>query len=294
MPKPTRAILGMVGGKARQGPWIIDHLPRYIESYVEPYCGAATVLLNREATGVETMNDIDHGITTLFRILRDCDTEKLVRMLQLTPYSREEFVLAKQPIDPTLPDEETGRRLFVRFSQAFGGLGQTAAHNTAHTDGGWALAKASKSHRMGISVGVWLRRIDRLYQVAERLRQVQIECRPALQVLKAYDRTHTVFFVDPPYLPDAVRNRKASKRAYAHSMTVEDHEELLEVLVGLKGMVLISGYYGELYQQTLEVEHGWVADKRSYNANVSAKKKANSPRVEALWSNPALVAAAGQ
>lgn len=291
MAKATPAFISWTGGKARQGAWIIDHLPRVIRLYVEPYAGAATVLLNRTATGVEVLNDLDHGITSLFRFLRDVDTDKLYRALTLTPFSREEYAISKRPIPEDLPDVEKARRLFIRYNQAFGGTGQKNAFRNPDTDGGWAVNKLGLPGRPSISAGVWVRRIERLYKVVDRLRMVQVECKPALYIIKGYDRVETVFYVDPPYLPQSVKNKRALKQMYAYAMSTEDHVELLELLVGLKGMVLLSGYQSELYDKILVQDHGWSVDTKMWRANLAAIKKHNTPRIEAVWSNPALVAA---
>jgi DNA adenine methylase len=291
MAKGTPAFVSMVGGKARQGAWIIDHLPRNIQLYVEPYAGAATVLINRTPTGVEVLNDIDHHLVSLFRFLRDVDTDELYRSLVLTPFSREEYAQSKKPLPDDLPDVEKARRLFIRYNQAYGGVGQAVAYRTPNTDGGWAVNKLGIPGKPSVAAGVWVRRIDRLHRVAERLRMVQIESHPALHVLKHYDTPETVFYVDPPYLPESVKDQRSLRRMYAFPMSADDHAELLELLVGLKGMVLLSGYTSETYGQTLVNEHGWSVDQRTWNSNVSKRKKNNTPRAEAVWSNPALAAA---
>src|SRR5438094_6371094 len=77
------------GGKFYLCHRIIQHFPLH-HTYLEPFGGAASVLLNKPPCPVEVYNDLDQRITRLFRVLRDHGQE-LQRRLSLTPYSQIEF-----------------------------------------------------------------------------------------------------------------------------------------------------------------------------------------------------------
>ncbi|MBI5763557.1 MAG: DNA adenine methylase [Planctomycetes bacterium] len=79
-------------------------------TYVEPFGGCTSVLLNKPITEIEVYNDLDKRISRLFRVLRDRGDE-LQKVLSLTPYSEVEFNNSLVPSDDEL---EQTRRDFVR------------------------------------------------------------------------------------------------------------------------------------------------------------------------------------
>lgn len=264
----TRPVLRYNGGKWRVADWILGHIPPH-HCYVEPFGGAASVLMKKPPSAIEVYNDLDSSVVNLFRILRDpMLAHQLRRLVELTPYSRAEFELAWQPSTDPL---EEARRLIVRTAQSIGAK-QRASRN------GW---RAAATH--GSAASIWMGWPSQIPGYVDRLRQVLIEQRPALDVLSQYDSPGTLFYVDPPYM---LRTRKWDhRRIYANELTDDDHAELLSCLQGLGGMVMLSGYASELYADTLS---GW---KRF---DVHARAQANRARIESLWINPAGVAAMRQ
>ena len=142
-----RSIITYYGGKGYSWRRIVPYFPPH-HTYVEPFGGAANVLLNKPPSPVEVYNDIDSNLVTIFRVLRD-HPDELRRALELTPYSREEYVRCLGPLDG-LDDVEKARRLIVRYRQVFGGRGQTA------TPGRWCYAVTASSRGMAGRVSGWL------------------------------------------------------------------------------------------------------------------------------------------
>jgi DNA adenine methylase len=111
--------------------------------------------------------------------------------------------------------------------------------------------------------------------LVERLSNTIIEQRPADAVLAQYDREGVLFYVDPPYLGDHANH-------YNHELDDEGHAALLKTLRSLAGMVVLSGYRSELYDEALS---DWRRVEREAMADGAR------PRTEVLWLNPACVAA---
>src|SRR5690606_16389589 len=121
----------------------IPHFPPH-HTYVEPFGGAANVLLNKPPSPVEVYNDIDSNLVTIFRVLRD-HPDELRRALELTPYSREEYVRCLGPLYG-LDYVEKARRLIVRYRQTFRGIGQKA------TPGQWGYSVTQSARGMASEV----------------------------------------------------------------------------------------------------------------------------------------------
>ena len=270
-PAPTRPVLRYHGGKWRLAPWVLSHFPTH-EVYVEPFAGAASVLLRKPRSTAEILNDLDDEIVNLFRVLRD-QPRQLIRDLELTPYSRTEFYAAYEPADDAT---ERARRLVVRQMMGFGTTGRRKNRT--------GFRAKSYVNRSQTGQDDWRNYPKSLPAIIERLRGVLIENRPALELIEIHDSPETLFYADPPYLQDtrsSIRSESDLWRAYAHDMTDEDHRELAGALSSLEGMVVLSGYPSELYE---ELYPGWL---RVETATVADGAK---PRTEVLWLNESAAA----
>jgi DNA adenine methylase len=258
--KPVKPLMRYYGGKWNLAPWVISYFPEH-RVYVEPYGGAASVLMQKEPAFSEVYNDMDDDIVNLFSVLRDrSNAEELKRQLRLTPYARIEFEQAYEESDESI---ERSRRTLIRSWMGHSTVG-------AHRKTGFRTNV--KYVRRSTPAGDWKRLVDYLDLVIERLRDVNIENRPAIDVIEGHDYEDALFYIDPPY-PHAVRNDKV----YRHEMEDVDHRVLAECLHEVQGMCVISGYdcdlYDELYSRWHRVERDAYAD--------GAQK-----RVEVLWISP--------
>lgn len=241
-------LLRYPGGKWRLAPWIISFFPEH-HTYVEPFCGAASVFLRKEPSYFEVLNDLDGDIINFFKVLRD-SPEELIRQIDLTPWSREEVHLSVEPVDDPV---ERARRFYVKCWQGYGGLSST----------GWRFQRAKHHHDKYSLVRQWARIPDQLYEMAMRIKQAQVEHDDALKVIQRFDTPDTLFYVDPPYV--------GIDKLYNHGV---DHPALLDVLKGVQGKVILSNYDNPLYN-----ELGWHKEVKQ------AKTNGNSLRQEVLWMN---------
>jgi DNA adenine methylase len=221
-----------------------------------------SVLLRKHPSRLEVYNDVDQEVVCFFRVLRERPGE-LTRAIGLTPFSRSELGLAYEPTDDDL---ERARRLSVRSWQGRGG-----PRGKWRT--GWRFQRTDARNKP--AVDDW-HDIGHLYEVAERLKYVQIECDEALAVIRRFDTPDTLFYCDPPY-PAEVRSERWGEHAYTYEMDNDAHVALARVLHEIEGMAIISSYPGEMYD---ELYQGWE------KATKVAKTDANSQAVEAIWMSP--------
>ncbi len=252
------------GGKYYLCQRIIALMPPH-HTYVEPFGGAASVLLNKPPAPVEVYNDIDHRITRLFRVLRD-HGEEFHRRLVLTPYSEIEF---EQAADTTNDQIEQARRDYVRWRLSLGGRGDSFSY-TLHR----------VRRNMAQVVSGYLSAIDeQLPLITARLRTVQIMCRPAVDVILNWDSPQTLFYCDPPYV--AQTRHHASQDIYGHEMSDEEHQQLATVLRSCKGKVILSGYPSDLYDRLYSDWHRLEFKIANHAAGGRKKKR----MTECLWLN---------
>ena len=186
---------GYYGGKFSHLDFILPLLPIDITHYCEPFGGSAAVLINRPPAPVETYNDLDSEVTNFFACLRE-HGEELIRLISLTPFSREELVRACSPT-PGLTAMERARRFFVRARQTRTGLAQTSS------EGRWAHCVLTSRAGMAGAVSRWLGSVEGLPAIVQRLQRVQIENVPAIEIIRRYDSPETLFYCDPPYPHEA-------------------------------------------------------------------------------------------
>lgn len=270
---PTRPALRWHGGKWKLAPWVIEHFPPH-RTYVEPFGGAASVLLRKPRVYAEVYNDLDDEVVTLFRVLRDPgQASRLLELLRVTPFARVEFKDAYEHTDDPV---ERARRLCVR---SFMGFGSNAYASDAR--GHRATGFRCNTTRSGSTPARdWEGYPDALAKLVARLRGVVIEHRPAAEVVRQHDGRDTLHYLDPPYMHAlrAPSNKYDLKfRMYRHEMTDEQHAELLDLAKSLAGMVVLSGYSSPLYEGELATWHR--VERKTFADGARARR-------EVLWINP--------
>lgn len=257
------------GAKFRLAPWVISHMPPH-RKYVEPFGGAAGVLLQKPRVYAEVYNDLDDEVVNFFRVMQEPTLrDRLIEACQLTPYARAEFELAYEHTDEPI---ERARRLAVRAGMGFGSAGATKSKTGFRID---------TDRAYGTAMCNWARYPDGLAAIGTRFTGVLIENRPAIEVMEQHDTPDTLHFVDPPYVYETRVMSSSGRGYYRHEMTDDDHLDLLACLQRLRGMVMVCGYASEIYDQALE---GW------HRVSTSARKSAargTSTTTEVMWMNQA-------
>ena len=254
-----KAILKYPGAKWKIASWIIERMPKH-HSYVEPFFGSGAVLFSKAPSPIETVNDLDENVVNLFKLVRNCPEELAIKVYA-TPYSRREYDSTFESQEPA--DEiEKARRFLVQCWQGHG-------FRTNGYKVGWKNDVQGREQMY--AVYNWYRLPGWIMGITDRLKQVQIENRPAVEVIQRFNYENVLIYADPPYL---LGTRTAKQ--YMHEMTDQDHVRLLESLLQHKGSVIISGYQNELYDEILK---GWCKE------SISAQAEHGKPRTETIWMN---------
>jgi len=262
------------GAKFRLAPWIMSFFPDHY-TYCEPYGGAAGVLIQKPRSMSEVYNDLDGDIVNVFRVMQnESSSSRLIELLRLTPYARKEFELSYEPTDDPI---EQARRTLIRAHLGFGSAGATKPSTGFRID---------SARKYGTAAHLWARYPDSIVNYVDRLADVVLENKPAIEVIDNHDRVDTLFYVDPPYVTETRVVKDG--RCYNHEMDDEQHIELLEILKAVKGMVVLSGYETDIYNDMLS---GW--HKHTTSARISAGRGTRI-RIETVWVNPAAVNLPGQ
>jgi DNA adenine methylase len=276
-PKP---LVQWYGGKAKMAKIIASKLPPH-EFYVEPYGGAAGVLMAKRPSYNEVYNDLHSGIVNLFRVVRNPEQcQILIELLELTPYSRDEWFDCNYTWETEKDPIEKARKVYVTIQQNF--VGKTS-------NGAWDAGGLYGKHNKPLG---FYNSLGNIKSVLARFQNVTIENKPAIEIMARWDSPDTLIYADPPYLPETRTLKKTGD--YKHELSHENHLELLNFLKTLKSKVILSGYPSALYSETLE-PFGWV--RENYEATASSALRSNRnglkkappevfKRIECLWFSP--------
>lgn len=253
-------------------PYIDDEDQKYFV-YVEPFAGAANVFFQKKPHKLEVINDKAYHIVSVFRCLQDQGKcKRLMRRLKCTPYSRAEFAKALDVLKTSKDEEELAWATMVAYGQSFGGS-PNGSYNWAFS---WVIANGIPQ-----PISAYHRRIEQIEFFHKRLRGVYLDCKDVFYVLEKYDTAKTVFYLDPPYVPET--RVKGHRKVYLHEMTREEHIRLVKAVTRLKGKVVLSGYDNDIYRCLEKV--GWKRVDFStvcYAVQCYGKR---SKRTECLWIN---------
>lgn len=253
-----KAIMKYPGSKWSLADWIISFFPPH-HSYLEPFFGSGAILFNKSRSHIETVNDMDNNVVNLFECIRE-NPNRLAQMVYMTPYARETYERAYR----TNPEDkfEAALNFYIRLNMGHGFRTNGEKVGWKNDVQGRERAYASQD---------WCNLPDKIMEIAERLRGVQIENRPAAELIPRFNYNNVLIYCDPPYM---LKTRHGKQ--YKCEMDDSEHEALLDMLLKHKGYVIISGYDTELYNTMLT---GWNKFEKDTYSQVMTKKK------EVIWLN---------
>jgi DNA adenine methylase len=257
------------GGKYYLSKWIIENFPNGYEDmvYCEPFCGGASVFLNKNSSLEEIINDIDGGVISIFKSIRDELTEFSSRIKRIK-YTERSFKMAQNRAKKSFDDyvdHAINEYILRRMSR--GGLKKSFAWSDRERGGQPGDENAWKTMSALLPI------------ISERLQKTTIVNKNFMELMKIWDEEETLFYLDPPYLHET-RSVKCDK-IYEYELTTEDHLNLLHLANNARGKVIISGYHSSLYSRNLK---NWKCIKKSIS-NHSSQSKTKQKRIECLWKN---------
>ena len=219
------SFMSWIGGKKALRKKIVEQFPepRTYNRYIEVFGGAGWVLFSSDSHAkMEVYNDVNGNLVNLFRCIKyhlDAVQEELRYIL----ISREQFFDAREQIETRrMTDIQRAARFFILIKESFG------------TD----------LRSFGLRSRDMEKAKEYLSEVSKRLNKVVIENLDFEKILKNYDKTDALFYLDPPYYE--------TEKYYPDRFMPEDHERLKAALDGIKGKFVLSyndcGYIRELYE----------------------------------------------
>ena len=248
----VRSPFNYPGGKSKSISEILPLLPQ-TGRYVEPFGGSGAVLLARNPSALEVLNDRYMGVIAFYRCLRDeKKMNKLCDRINLTVHSREEWVWCHETWEDVNDDVERAARWYYMLRYSFAGLCRNFGRSTS--DRGRIAGKIRNN-------------IKDFPAIHQRLKHVQIENQDWRQCMIDYDHEDTVFYIDPPYLDSDVG-------IYKNKMSQADHNDLLNMVFSCKGFCAVSGYENPFYDnRDWDDVHSWDAFVSMQSAAYTASNK---------------------
>lgn len=233
-PKIT-AIAPWFGSKRTLATRIVKELGKHA-SYFEPFCGSCAVLLAKDQTPFETVNDLHGDLVNLARVLKCEETAQelysLLRpqlMIESLFHEAAERYRGRGYAPPgDEPDVDRATDYMICSWHGRNGVAGTGSYNQGfcvrYTKNGGHAAKR------------WQSVVDSIPDWHERLRNVTILSRDGIDLIGRWeDAAAVVMYVDPPYL---VKGAK-----YVHDFADADHDRLATTLSRFKKTRVVLSYY---------------------------------------------------
>jgi DNA adenine methylase len=253
-----RSPISWIGGKYVLANKIIPHFPPHTR-YIEPFGGAMHILFRKSPVPLEVYNDVDSRLVNFFRVVQS-RPEALYDRLAFSLYSREWYEQEKLVMYDTDASEiERAAAFYLVNRQCFGGK----------INGVWGIDYKGMRPFFDFK--------ERLAEGHERLKNVYIEHLDFRKLIPKYDAPDALFYCDPPYIFNGTRGGKL----YDNELANGDHADLVELLKGIKGKFVLSGYRNELYDCFDRVSMGEIAMHIQGGPDVGEKTR----KEEFIWKN---------
>jgi DNA adenine methylase len=251
------------GGKQKLAATILKLIPDH-NLYCEPFIGGAAVFFAKPPSPVEVINDVNAEMVNFYRVVQN-DFISLEKYIRITLHSRKSFREASVIYNnPDMFDEiKRAWAVWCLATMGFAGI----------MDGSWGYDKAKNTTTKKITN----KRSSFTEDYAIRLQNVQIECADALRIIRSRDDKRAFFYCDPPYFN--------SDCAHYDGYSMQDFENLLQLLAGIKGKFLLSSYPSPILKEYTK-KNGWHTVEIKQAVSVANKTpKGQKAKTEVLTGN---------
>lgn len=207
-------VIPWIGGKGRLVDWIMARMPQHT-CYVEAFCGAAALYFAKPPSEVEVLNDINNELVNMYRVIK-CHPEEFIRQFKWIITSRQQYEWEQAKVPDTLTDIQRAARFYYLQKLAFGG----------RVDGQSFGIATTSPPRFNI-----FRIEEDLSQAHARLFNTYVENMTWDEVVRRYDRPHTLCYLDPPYW---------KTEGYGVEWTFDNYELMAQLAREIQGMMIIS------------------------------------------------------
>ena len=254
-----------IGAKTRFLDWIYSFFPHHT-TFVDVFGGSGVVTFNKTPSKNDVYNDLNGRIVNFYSVLRDDFKRKvLADLINITPYSREEFKACKQPSEEPIED---ARRFYVKQNMSFSACGHS--FGTVRGD--------VNTKRIGFYELDW-------DLVIKRMQTITFENLPFEKMFQNYDTAETLFYCDPLYIYTHGTNE------YTGDWEEKEQQRLIDEIRKAKGYVILSSYEHETLDALLK--DGWKIERKdvscTYKNSVEGLGKVDTKRTECLYLSPRVV-----
>ncbi len=261
-PFPTQLLFPYPGSKFGLGEAIAKRIPPH-GRFVSVFGGTGAEFAFKTPSAAEVYNDLDDSVNSVFSVMQDDEMqERLVALWENTPHGRKQYIECRKLVMSPGPDQVKNAWAFLLCSiTGYAGVHPVVSN---HWAGGHKRSTVARVRNLPAVLEQW----------RQRFLHVKVEHDSWQNILRRYDTSETLFFVDPPYHPDVCHHN-----LYRLALTAEQHQELLQSLRGLKGKVMLCGYPHGDYDKLLV---GWHVNQFPTRVKIG---KGKPVRIETLWMN---------
>lgn len=259
--KPVKPVAAYLGGKSRLAKIIVERINAIDHvTYAEAFVGMGGVFLRRtKKPKAEVINDYNQELATFFRVLQR-HYVAFLDMMKFQITTQAEFKRLSNTDPLTLTDLERAARFLYLQKTAFGG--KASGQNFGVMQERPASFDITKLGPM-------------LEDVHTRLSGVVIMALPYQEFIKRYDRSGTLFYLDPPYY--------GSESDYGKELFSRDDFEILAgILSGIDGRFILS--LNDM-PEVRTIFSGFDIESVTTTYSIAAKQSGRGKAKEVLISN---------
>ena len=248
------APMNYLGNKFNLLDWILPKFPSH-DIYTETFGGSGACLLAKRKAKLEVFNDRYSGTVAMYQCVQDPELyDEFIDKIQLMPHSRElwRWCLDTHKSANSIVDRAV--RYYYLVQTSFSGKADAFGRDTFGSN----------------SVARKLRKYIPLFpQIHDRLKDVIIENQEYKKILLDFDGPNTLHYIDPPYL---------GIERYGTNFKEPEHVKLCELIMGLEGTCIVSGFDHPIYEN-----YPWDEIHINHEVQSLAGLESKGTRKEYLW-----------